>query len=1267
VFNHDGSLAELKGFEVKRRGELKLIKNFQAQIFKFFLEGTTLEETYGAVAKVANRWLDILDTRGATLADEELIDLIVENKNMTKTLEEYGAQKSTAITTAKRLAEFLGEQMVKDKGLNCKYIISKTPRNAPVTERAIPMSIFSAEESVKRYFLRKWLREDPGDMDPRTVLDWDYYRERLASVIQKLITIPAAYQKVRNPVPRVPHPEWLDRRIRQKEDKLQQKKMTDMFSKKPLTNGDANIANNKLSGDLEDFGAAKLSQAQSQMKKGIVTKMVAKRKEPEPAVPVQTDPYAALPKVMPSITEDYSGWLMYQKQKWKIQRQARMRRRQLFGEKPVDSSDAIGTFFRNQAELLFISTWQLVQLRPTETPGEVRAFVLIDKKIHTLKVIVPRQLYLNLRSEDLPDVSISGCSVEKVVNHTLPNGHPSIHLFKLEMSEQTYVQEAHSISTLFNHPSVEGVYEKQVPLNIRAILELGSSCTFDESQKGVLGKGLEQGFDLSALRKVPSQKTYLCDAPMSYLYLYHVSSGDRNIYAIFSTSKSDAHIIIQNKTKDSQGMPNVDRIYSDAVRRRMEDNEGEPWQSMIDYQGDVHFKTTMVTTRRKALLEIGDLIKKMKADEGKPIITVVQSPNHALLSHDIPILKDLPILSLHPDESDKQLPPLGWQSFIAKRLVGHYLDLGSWVAHLLELARYGDIPLCNLESNDPRFLIDVAYARRLQRERVILWWSGQAKPDHAGYEKDDILGPLETVEMPSINNPGTYSSVCIDLNLRNLAINTILSSSLVNELEGADSVSFNPSASSYESTNDGMNVIYSDNAFASAGIMVLREMVKAWWIEAVQAGSGFSMADVMVQHLVRWVSSPGSFLYDRSLHYYVQMMSKKTLQQLMTDFKRVGSHIVFASPNRLLLQTTKAEVGNAYAYSNYIIKTIKSKPLFQFMELEVKEYWDYLVWYDEFNYGGKGCKEVVEEENQTIENIMCWQMAQFLPPSLQPTFNDWVVEFIELMQARKRPTVEDGSTPRVTQIPLRPLTVDPNEQTQILPKTFTKPLFKQIATLLRRQHTEMLHPELAADYDFPQLPGSHLKLKNPVLQLVKSIMQVLSLDRAISLEARMLRKELLNLFDIREFSAEATFANPSAALTIRGVICDECTSSRDLDLCRDASLLPPILSSSDTAPPPPKWKCDNCSANYDKLRIEEQLVSEVQKVVLEWCTQDLKCSKCKNLRSNEFMEHCACAGEWVATKDKKEVQTRLKVYGNVAGFYGLRMLEAVVEECLEGF
>ena len=33
VFNPDGTLAELKGFELKRRGELKLIKVFQSEVW----------------------------------------------------------------------------------------------------------------------------------------------------------------------------------------------------------------------------------------------------------------------------------------------------------------------------------------------------------------------------------------------------------------------------------------------------------------------------------------------------------------------------------------------------------------------------------------------------------------------------------------------------------------------------------------------------------------------------------------------------------------------------------------------------------------------------------------------------------------------------------------------------------------------------------------------------------------------------------------------------------------------------------------------------------------------------------------------------------------------------------------------------------------------------------------------------------------------------------------------------------------------------------
>ena len=36
--------------------------------------------------------------------------------------------------------------MVKDAGLACKFVISKKPEGAPVTERAIPLAIFQSED-----------------------------------------------------------------------------------------------------------------------------------------------------------------------------------------------------------------------------------------------------------------------------------------------------------------------------------------------------------------------------------------------------------------------------------------------------------------------------------------------------------------------------------------------------------------------------------------------------------------------------------------------------------------------------------------------------------------------------------------------------------------------------------------------------------------------------------------------------------------------------------------------------------------------------------------------------------------------------------------------------------------------------------------------------------------------------------------------------------------------------------------------------------------
>ena len=1303
VFNEDGSLAELKGFEVKRRGELKLIKIFQQQIFKFFLEGADLVECYGAVAKVANRWLDVLYNKGSTLADEELMELISENRSMSKTLEEYGSQKSTSITTAKRLADFLGEQMVKDKGLNCKYIICSKPRNAPVTQRAVPVAIFSAEPETKRFYLKKWLKEDPTDTDPRALLDWDYYLERLGSVIQKLVTIPAAYQKVRNPVPRVVHPDWLQRRIAIRDDKMKQKKLTDLFvttttSNKTLQGDVKNPLAGSRGDDVEDFGAS-----QQLLKPRTVAAAVSstqaqtaqKRKSPEPAEHV--DPAAALPRVKPNPSEDYPAFLLYQKQKWKIQKQARIRRRHLFGDRRAGMQSEIQNTFRQQAQMVFRSTWQLLQLRATDNPGVVNAFVLIDAKIHTVKIKVPRQVFLNLKGGDLPDVEVEGCEVEQV-SHTLPNGHSSVYLFKLSVDENTYFKEHEKFSLLFNHPSVEGVYEKGIPLNIRALLQLGNMCTIDEKQPGVLGKGLEQGFDLSGLIRPAKPRVYLDSSPLAYLYISHITAGERQIFGIFSTTSQQAHIMILNRARDStQDMPNVGKVYSELLARRTrqekESDDATNWQDLFRYQEKLSFKISTVTTRRKIHLEIGDAVRKMRKEDHRPQLMVIQSSQRNQLLHDVPILAEFPVLPLRYDPADSSLPPLGWQSVVAKRIVGQYLGLGSWVSHLTTLSRYGDIPLCNLERDDPRFLIDVAYARRLQANKVVLWWSSGPRPDHAGYERDDVTGPLETVQMPSVNNPGTYSSVCIDVEIRNLTINTILTSSLINELEGGEALNLNPARHDSET---GEQILYSENAFANECILVLRDMVKSWWGEACK---GSTMADVLVQHLVRWVEHPDSFMFDGSLCYYVQMMSRKAFQQLMQDFRRVGSQVIHAGGNRLLLQTTKGEVGNAYAYADYVLKSIKAKPLFHFIDLELKEYWDYLVWYDAFNYGGKGTQEVKETEDgeQQLETIMNWQMATFLPSRLGEVFKEWVVEFVELMHSVKKGAACSSHDPnRHTQLPAGPLPSShpiqngtnaanaaklllDESQITILGKAFGKPLKKTIAASIAQQNREMLHPELACDYSFPVLAGSYLRsyktgTGNPVLELVKSLCQVLSLDKNIGLEARLLRKELLAMLDVGEFSPESTFRNPSLSLRLQSVACDACTLPRELDLCRDEGLLPPLPPAPPAggagAPGPQQqqrpWTCPSCGAEVSRREVEEVLVSRVVAIVTEWTTQDLKCQRCKCLRTNDFLVHCVCSGAWEESVRRKEVGERLAVLRGVARAYGFRMLEEVVEEVADG-
>jgi DNA polymerase epsilon subunit 1 len=459
VFNEDGSLAELKGFEVKRRGELQLIKIFQSQIFEKFLLGETTEECYAAVAKVADQWLDVLFSKGSTLGDEELVDLIAENRSMSKTLQEYGAQKSTSISTARRLAEFLGSQMVKDKGLACKFIISAKPFGAPVTERAVPVAIFSTAESIKRLYLRKWLRDNSQtNFDIRAILDWDYYIERLGSVIQKLITIPAAMQGVSNPVPRIRHPDWLSRRVARAQDRYQQHKMTDFFKQnpqKPVTrqkvakgsDSDGAETDNSAN-DIEDFGRPPRDSK--------VTVATSSRKLPNKQ---QKTPNEAKLPPLPNPSTNYSAWLKAMRPRWKAERASRLQ---------AGGSSHLPAIFRGaQRPAARSAYWDIIQIRPTHREGRFMAWLGTENDIVQVVLRIPRQFYINLKSEPITEgdrATFHPAYTTEPSSKILPRGHPTLHLYHISTTEEFFKTNVSHFAHLMNNPQTDAVYELKVTI-----------------------------------------------------------------------------------------------------------------------------------------------------------------------------------------------------------------------------------------------------------------------------------------------------------------------------------------------------------------------------------------------------------------------------------------------------------------------------------------------------------------------------------------------------------------------------------------------------------------------------------------------------------------------------------------------------------------------------------------------------------------------------------------------------------------------------------
>ena len=785
-------------------------------------------------------------------------------------------------------------------------------------------------------------------------------------------------------------------------------------------------------------------------------------------------------------------------------------------------------------------------------------------------------------------------------------------------------------------------------------MKLGKTCSVEEL--GVtLHSARATGLDLAQLDSVmDAPGTYLDGGKVgNYIFLYHASSSNApiHVFALFSPDGPVKLHIVDPATR-RQPIPRLSETYQQLLEKQTELIAG---CTSIKYLPTLEFATSYHSSEATALKAVSREIGLQGNQSCTMVISSVKDQFY--FERSVPALAKFPVLTLPQTKGPHSLDVFPWQNAVAQKMILRYLGLGQWLDRMISFADYFDVPVGNIDGDQSLFLADVTFARRLVKQDIILWWSPGSHPDLGGIEED--LQAVDDMQSQEFISPGCYSNVCLEISVRNLAVNSVLHSVVVNELEGSGgATAFDSSHTLDEFANgDQRSMTLGETTLSPHAFSILRGIIKTWLLDKVR-GNFDNPAVITLDHFWRWVSSNASHMYDPGMRRFIQGLMRKTFIQMLAEFKRLGANVIYADFTRLLLVTSKPP-GTAHAYATYILSAVNSHELFQHIYLQTDRFYDFLLFMDEANFGGIVCEDplAVDPPNEIVME-MRWNIETFLPRPIQKDFSNiiryFVVEMYRIRQktdaAQRVPKrVLNGGPPGATQYDVNK-TQELDSTREFFAKRLTRKLLKAVGSVHERHRIALMDEEELLEWEFPLLPGSHLHLSNPSLEYAKFVCAVIALAKEYHVETGLVKRSVLELVGVREFAAEATFRNPCEPLKLSSIPCRHCDGIRDFDFCRDPELFP---SNTEIGT---KWKCGRCGGEYDRTGMELALIQLVHELERRVVLQDLRCSKCKQLQSDNISRHCHCSGSYQLTASKSDTRRRLKTILNVAIAHNLGRL-----------
>lgn len=445
--------------------------------------------------------------------------------------------------------------------------------------------------------------------DVRDIVDWEYYRERLGSAIQKIITIPAAMQRVENPVPRIMHPDWLHKLIAEKNDTRKQTKIGRFVNKGPKRTSVDLV-------DLEDFGipgGAKPNLHREETLDDISEEQMTVFNPKASPIGESLSPLTPAAR-----KRNFDTWLKAKKESWRKSRIERKRQRdsQVSGDNEnryKTLKAGLEGLFAQQADSLAQHPWYIASLASTQEPGVLKIWAVINGKMYGIRLHVPRRFYINSSSQ--AGVGVVPGFPGELVKKLPPNGEKAEFLYEISIPEQLYQDQLSSIQAkVASTPDIKEVYEAQVPPDWHAALSLGCVASVVPQCKGKnVGEGVEI-YDLSQQSVV--QHGYFPDTQdLRRMLLYHSEdpANNRALLVLHVPADSLCHIWVINPARGGQkeiSSSVLQKMWEDIRKEMLCDLEEQGSEDLMDTNPS--YQVTYVRTKESAQKSMRKILRSIR-------------------------------------------------------------------------------------------------------------------------------------------------------------------------------------------------------------------------------------------------------------------------------------------------------------------------------------------------------------------------------------------------------------------------------------------------------------------------------------------------------------------------------------------------------------------------------------------------------------------------------------------------------------------------------